>query len=852
MTATITKTTSNYDDGSATHLLSARSSTPTSGTLQNLRGAWWFISLGGTVLYRHHGLEWVHTALTNGERADLLLICNDGTVEWATPVTMSVGSTFAWHKYVNASTGSSGGTGDVGDPYDTIETALAALRAAYGTVAAAGAEYMIELSNETHAHGTVTGGYVWNQNTLANGTGSAYPGRLTFRGAGSSCLVTVPGSGVGVVNNQVNDAGFASIDVTWQGDFVSGGAAHSGTAFNSNRGVAGGNGVNFTFCGGGIEGFDYAVNLTPPFSGTTDAEVLLGEFDWFCVQDAAFGDTYSYHCGLWVGQKVGVHRCTFGNNDGSGTGSTIRAGFLNDSSIGQCTFDRTASPYTGNTLRINGTTTANGGSNRVSISGLVMRGVTEGIEIEQPSGTIYINNYWFHGCHIDLDTTGSDTYPFGFYSTTSNTVDATNVRFTACSARTQKAGTCFMRFQTHSSATTEKIHSVALEQCSVYLTGAYGGFSFSASLIYATGVNYDNDSVTIRGCYAYCAETLTDFSRPVSFFHFVDVTAADVIADSDYNVSAKLANGGGTAWNNNQTRAAWETATGFDSHSYELENEASHNFTNVTLDSWDATPASGTGPQMGRGYPGLVYAGSDRRIFDTSAPDAGALDHLGTVLSDPTFGGGTVPDDPTDVVVTALSSSSLQVDWTDNASDETAYVVEYKLTSEPTTWTLWDDAIAANAETTTITGLSTLTAYDVRVRARNGTGDSGNATGSGTTLDVAPTAPSGITLTPGHNSVLVEWTDNASNETAYEVDYKLTSEPTTWTTWDHGIAANATSTTVTGLTPETGYDFRVRAVNAVGNSSYDSDSTTTTAAPAAPDFDVALIGTSMRLRLGMR
>lgn len=209
-----------------------------------------------------------------------------------------------------------------------------------------------------------------------------------------------------------------------------------------------------------------------------------------------------------------------------------------------------------------------------------------------------------------------------------------------------------------------------------------------------------------------------------------------------------------------------------------------------------------------------------------------------------------LPTAPSGVTVTPLSSSSLQVDWTDNSNNEVNFVVEYKLTTEPTTWTLWSSAIAANATTTTITGLSTNTAYDVRVRARNAIGDSSNATGSGTTLDVAPNAPTSATLTPTHVSVLFGWTDNSTNETAFEVDYKLTSEPTTWTTWDHALAPNTTSTTITGLTPSTSYDFRVRAVNGTGNSSYLTGTVSTTAAPAqAGAANGSMPGMSMNLEL---
>jgi poly(beta-D-mannuronate) lyase len=73
-----------------------------------------------------------------------------------------------------------------------------------------------------------------------------------------------------------------------------------------------------------------------------------------------------------------------------------------------------------------------------------------------------------------------------------------------------------------------------------------------------------------------------------------------------------------------------------------------------------------------------------------------------------------------------------------------------------------------------------------------------------------PEAPTGLAATStGPQSILLEWTDNAINETGFIVEI---SEGSSWSeiaTAD----ADATSLEVTGLTPETEYTFRVLATN---------------------------------------
>jgi chitodextrinase len=84
----------------------------------------------------------------------------------------------------------------------------------------------------------------------------------------------------------------------------------------------------------------------------------------------------------------------------------------------------------------------------------------------------------------------------------------------------------------------------------------------------------------------------------------------------------------------------------------------------------------------------------------------------------------------------------------------------------------------------------------------------------------APAAPSGLTATASsYKSIILNWTDNSNNETAFEI-YRSTSATTGFNTVAR--AASGTSTfTDTTLTPNTRYYYKIRAVGAYGESAFD-------------------------------
>ena len=77
-----------------------------------------------------------------------------------------------------------------------------------------------------------------------------------------------------------------------------------------------------------------------------------------------------------------------------------------------------------------------------------------------------------------------------------------------------------------------------------------------------------------------------------------------------------------------------------------------------------------------------------------------------------------------------------------------------------------------------------------------------------------PGTPSGLTATPGSNRVRLNWTA-ASGATGYVVEYRQGTGQ-----WQPGYSGPNTQATITGLTPDTEYDFRLKATNDAGESGW--------------------------------
>ncbi len=189
--------------------------------------------------------------------------------------------------------------------------------------------------------------------------------------------------------------------------------------------------------------------------------------------------------------------------------------------------------------------------------------------------------------------------------------------------------------------------------------------------------------------------------------------------------------------------------------------------------------------------------------------------------------GPTVPGAPTSLAA-SRGNTQVGLSWTAPSSDGgnsiTDYIVEYKLTSEPATWTIFSDGTSTSTSTT-VTSLTNGLSYDFRVKAVNGIG-TGTASNTATKTPgppIAPEPPTSVTAVEGNSQATVSFTAPADNGGASITSYTATSSP-------GGFTASGASSplTVTGLTNGVSYTFTVTATNSAGTSSASSASNSVT------------------------
>jgi len=170
-------------------------------------------------------------------------------------------------------------------------------------------------------------------------------------------------------------------------------------------------------------------------------------------------------------------------------------------------------------------------------------------------------------------------------------------------------------------------------------------------------------------------------------------------------------------------------------------------------------------------------------------------------------------------VLTAISSSQIDLSWTDNSDNEDGFKIERKKEG----FVDWDEIeIVANDVTTynDTTGLDDGTTYYYRVRAYNTAGNSNYSNEANATTKLA--APSVLVAEAVSSSQIdLEWTDNSDNELGFKIERK----EGVGGTWSQItiVGANTTTYQNTGLTTKTRYYYQVRAYNGAGNSNYSNE-----------------------------
>ena len=196
-------------------------------------------------------------------------------------------------------------------------------------------------------------------------------------------------------------------------------------------------------------------------------------------------------------------------------------------------------------------------------------------------------------------------------------------------------------------------------------------------------------------------------------------------------------------------------------------------------------------------------------------------------------GAPVLPAAPTNLAANTVSSSQINLTWTDNANNESGFRIEQS--TDGTNFTQIATA-GSNAVSLSVTGLSASTTYFYRVASFNSAGDSGFSNTASATTSAPPTsvpaAPSGLNATAVSSSQInLTWTDNANNESGFRIEQ---STDGTNFTQIATAGSNAVSFSVTGLSASTTYFYRVASFNSAGTSGFSNTASATTSGPPAP------------------
>ncbi|GAB4477111.1 MAG: hypothetical protein OHK0057_26500 [Thermoflexibacter sp.] len=184
---------------------------------------------------------------------------------------------------------------------------------------------------------------------------------------------------------------------------------------------------------------------------------------------------------------------------------------------------------------------------------------------------------------------------------------------------------------------------------------------------------------------------------------------------------------------------------------------------------------------------------------------------------------------PTALTATALSTSSIRLDWTENSTNESSVIVERSL--NPNSGFVTIATLPANANTLIDNNLLENTTYFYRVRVVKNTFSSANSNvANATTLLNA--VSNLVANAIGQGEISLQWNDNANNELGYIIERSLLAM--SGFSILVSLSPNSVGYTDIGLNPDTQYFYRVYAVSSTASPAVYSNVANALTFPATP------------------
>ncbi|MBS1506698.1 MAG: fibronectin type III domain-containing protein [Bacteroidetes bacterium] len=342
----------------------------------------------------------------------------------------------------------------------------------------------------------------------------------------------------------------------------------------------------------------------------------------------------------------------------------------------------------------------------------------------------------------------------------------------------------------YSNLTPTPFSQAAANKASITLTGLTPG----AQYIFTA-----NTSISCSDINPITHETINDYSdavsldfSPVQLFPIPNASAASAMTTTSFT-------------------ANWQSVTGASSYRLDVSTD---NFA-TTLPAYSNLAVSTTSQSVTGLSAGTTYQYRIRAVNATgTSSNSNAINAL------------TLPPAPVLASVDNISSSGMRINW-NSTTGASGYQVDVSTASNFSSL-VSSSNITITGTSATVTGLSSGTAYYFRVRAVNGSGNSGYSTGNQITVSDAPSLLSTSAITT--SSFTANW--NASTgATKYRLDVSADNFATTLSSYTN-LLVTSTSQIVSGLSAGTSYKFRVRAENASGTSVSSAAGSVITISPA--------------------